>query len=50
MKAGTIVGVIILIVGHKMLGHYTDWSIGLRTVVLCAVGAVVLTVFGLDNK
>ena len=28
MKAGTIVGVIILVVGYKVLGHYTDWGHG----------------------
>ena len=50
MKAGTIVGLIILIVGHKLLAHYTDWSLGIRVLVLCAVGAVILTVFGLDKK
>ena len=50
MKAGTIVGVIILVVGYKVLGHYTDWGMALKSIVLCAVGAIVLTVFGLGNK
>ena len=50
MKARTIVGVVILAASYKMLGHYTDWGMEFKVVILCAVGALVLTVSGLGDK
>lgn len=33
-----------------LLRKITDWGFGLRSLVLCGIGAVVLVIFGLDKK